>query len=156
MRRSVVLIGLVVLGACRSYAGPADATVAAFVPDGLEIHATHRAEFEVDGRIVALTQVEYGELWDCSSGCVSSKVCAIEDGEEVHLFYASWTTQGEAPLGIEELCPGANLFHGETWPDCEPPGLTHPVTRTAEFAAFVDEQAGQGELRFCVNRYAGL
>jgi hypothetical protein len=120
---SPLTLALVLLVGCgRSYVGPADATLEAFVPAGLDVHDTHRATFTVNGREVALTHVEYGQLMDCASGCFASHVCAIEE-------------------------------HTETYPDCEPPGLSHPVTATAEFAAFARDQIGSGPLRMCVNRY---
>lgn len=145
---SVLGLAWMASGCGRSYVGSADATVTAFVPDGAEVHATHRAEFQVDDRTVALTHVEYGELMDCSSGCFASHVCAIEDGASVLLYDAAWYGEAERPLGIDEICPELGTST-DTRHNCEPPGRTHPVTSTPEFAAFVDEQVGRGELRFC-------
>ena len=152
---AVAGIGVLSSGCGRSYAGQATATVAAFVPAGQTVHETHRATFQVEGREVALTHVEYGELMDCASGCFASSVCAIEDPSATAplLFYAAWNRDAEAPPGMSTACPG--LEGRETWPDCEPPGLTHAVTRTAEFSRFAEEQIGAGDLRFCLNRYEG-
>lgn len=149
---SIHLLAALALSACGvSYDGGADATIEAFVPAGQEIHETQRAVFQIDGREVALTHVEYGELMDCPSGCFASHVCAIEDGESTLLFYASWNASAETPNGVLEECPG--LEDTETWPSCEPSGLRHPVTETAEFRAFAHDQIGSGPLRWCVNRY---
>ncbi|HJL15591.1 MAG TPA: hypothetical protein RMH99_08050 [Sandaracinaceae bacterium LLY-WYZ-13_1] len=148
----LLLTGLSLVACGNTYAGSADATIETFVPDDQPIHETHRATFEYDGREVALTHVEYGALMDCPSGCFAAHVCAIEDGEETLLFYAAWNSAPETPLGVLEECPG--IDGNETWSRCEPAGLTHPVTATAEFSAFVREQVGSGPLRYCVNRYA--
>jgi hypothetical protein len=148
----ICLLGALTLSACGvSYDGPADHTVETLVPAGQEIHETQRAVFQLDGREVALTHVEYGELMDCPSGCFASHVCAIEDGESTLLFYAAWSTPAEMPIGVLEECPG--LEGSETWSSCEPSGLRHPVTETAEFRAFAADQIGSGPLRWCVNRY---
>lgn len=149
--RLSLALGALALVACNTYEGSAAATIATFVPEGHPIHEEHRATFDFEGREVALTHVEYGELMDCSAGCFSSTVCAIEDGEDVLLFYASWHADDETPIGVEEECP--ELDRDETWPRCEPSGLTHPVTETSAFREFARDQIGSGPLRACVNRY---
>jgi len=127
--------------------------VTAFVPSDAPVHCTDAATFCFEGRQVRLVHVEYGELNDCWSGCFASNLCAIEDpaAEAPALFYASWTTGSEAPRGIDEECP--DLSRSETWPDCVPSGLRHPLVVTEPFRDFAAEQEGVGPLRYCVNRY---
>ena len=129
-------------------------TVAAFVPSSAPVHCTDAAAFCFEGRQVRLTHVEYGVLNDCPAGCFSSHVCAIEDpeGAALELFYAAWTNPSETPLGLDTECPG--LSSSETWPNCVPSGLRHPLVETEQFRSFAAAQAGSGPLRWCVNRYA--
>lgn len=129
------------------------ATATAFVPRGAPVHCTDARSFEFEGRTVRLTHVEYGEEHDCPSGCFSSHICAIEDPSlgAPRLFYATWTSALEEPLGVVTECP--NLRNMETWPDCTPSGLEHPVVATAAFRKFADRQMGSGPFRWCVNRY---
>jgi hypothetical protein len=131
------------------------ATVSAFVPGGQPVHCRNAKGFPLQGRVVRLTHAEYGAERDCPSGCFSSHVCAIEDpsASGPALFYAAWNSTEEAPLGIENECPGSTSG-GETWPDCVPSGLRHPLVASAEFRSFADDEAGSGPFRWCVNRYA--
>lgn len=134
--------------------GDASATEAAFVPSGVAIHRSEARRFEVDGREVQITHVEYGELMDCPSGCFASHVCAIEDGEDVLLFHAYWNDEEERPRGIDAECPPATTAFGDTWPDCEPRGRCHALNREPSFQRWAEDQAGQGPFRFCVNQFA--
>ena len=67
------------------------------------------------------------------------------------LFYAAWTTPAEAPPGLESECSG--LSTSETWPDCVPSGLRHPLVDTEGFQRFATAQEGVGPFRWCVNRF---
>lgn len=66
------------------------------------------AEFETDEGPVRLTYVAYGRKNDCSSGCFTSFVCAIEAGERAELYYASWNPgpSDEVPLEWATQRPG--------------------------------------------------
>ena len=147
------------VGSCDggSFDAPVPETVAAFVPLGEPVHSQHAATFDFDGRQVRLTHVEYGARMDCSSGCFSSHVCAIEDGSDVLLFYAFWTTPGEAPVGLSTSCPGLDSGRtSETFPTCEPDGKVHPVVMTDAFASFAERQFGSGPFRWCVNEFVSF
>jgi hypothetical protein len=125
----------------------------AFVPEGQAVHNAESVCFEVGERTVHFTHVEYGELRDCPSGCFSSHVCGVEDPAQSAplLFYAAWNSQDEQPIGIAAECP--TLMSFETWPDCVPSGLRHPLVSTGEFRRFADRESGSGPFRWCVNRY---
>jgi hypothetical protein len=134
------------------YDDEAPRTIVTLVPPGQSIHDQQSMPFELEGREVRLTHVAYGALLDCPSGCFSSHVCAIEDGADVSLFYATWNGAAEAPGFVEEHCP--DLTREETWNECEPPGLVHPVTKTSDFRKFArSDHARSGPYRHCFNRY---
>lgn len=125
----------------------ADATVDALVPEDQEVHCEDSEEFEVDGRTVSFTHVEYGALRDCPSGCFSSHVCAIEDGDGVELYSSFWNDESEKPVGIDAACPnraGANTR------DCETSGKSHPLTETEAFQSLAAME-GSGPFRWCFN-----
>ena len=82
-------------------------------------------------------------------------MCAIEDGEDVQLFYASWNDLDEQPNDLEPAClPEAPEIGGQTWPTCEPPGRCHPLNLEPRFQRWAEEQVGSGPFRFCVNNLA--
>ncbi|MBU1538128.1 hypothetical protein KKF84_22645 [Myxococcota bacterium] len=128
-------------------------TVSEMVPDGVTVHRRYYHAFVLDGRTVRLTHVEYGRFHDCDSGCFASHICAIEDGGRVELMYAFWTENHEAPKVFKTECPDKGDYP-ETWPDCVPKGLKHPLLATGEFYKFAKKEAGRGPFRFCVNRFA--
>ena len=153
MNLRCLALGTFLLIACGApYDEEAPRTIRALVPDGVAVHEQQSMPFDLQGREVRLTHVEYGALNDCPSGCFSSHVCAIEDGSDVLLFYASWTNAAEEPKSVQKDCP--TLTHEETWSDCEPPGLVHSVTQTSDFRGFAhSEHAKEGPFRWCFNRY---
>jgi hypothetical protein len=148
---ALLLLGAAVAsGACERECRPGSApkTRQALLPPGSEVHCENGKTFQVDGHKVRLTHVEYGQLMDCPSGCFSSHVCAIEDGEQVFLLYAAWNTQQEKPAKVDQECP--TLMRDSTWPDCKPSGVTHPLVSSAKFRAFAREEEGYGPFRYCV------
>lgn len=138
--------------ACKRECRPGSApnTRRALVPQGSDVHCERTKTFEVEGRKVRLTHIEYGLLRDCPSGCFSSHVCAVEDGDEVLLFYAAWNAANEKPRGVDRECP--SLMRDETWPDCKSSGWRHPLAENPKFQAFAEGEAGQGPFHVCVNR----
>jgi len=134
----------------------ADRSATTLLPIGVQVHADNCRVFDVDDREVWFSHVEYGELMDCPSGCFASHVCAVEDDGVVLLHYAAWTRPEERPVGIETLCPDlvdTADGSGETWPSCEPPGLSHPINDVAAFRDFAAGEIGRGPFRLCFNRY---
>jgi hypothetical protein len=123
------------------------ATVAALVPSGSPVHCSSAQDFEVQGRSVEFTHVEYGVQQDCPSGCFSSHVCAIEDPSLASpaLYYAYWTTLEEKPAILESLCP----HEFSDTQNCVTPGRMHPLVGTQDFLEFKDEQRGAGPFRWC-------
>jgi hypothetical protein len=93
---------------------------------------------------------------DCPAGCFASHVCAIEDPElpAPALFYAAWTNLAEVVRGLEAECPTLQPSAGETWPDCVPSGLSHPLVDDSQFRSWAEDEAGTGPMRWCINRYA--
>lgn len=139
------------------YAGPVPRTISTLVPPGAEVHGEYYAEFGPEDDPVRLTFVEYGELDDCASSCVSATVCAIEDSTGVELYYAWWNplSTDEFPIDILNQCPGViEEPDGTISGQCEPIGKTHPITETDDFRRFAEENSYSGVFRFCFGDYA--
>jgi hypothetical protein len=132
------------------YAGPVPRTIEAFVPPEAQVHGEYFKEFEVDGEVVRLTFVQYGLRRDCPSGCFSSNLCAIEDDDEVLLYFANWYGPEEEPLQVDAQCPD-NPDGYSTTNYCEAAGKSHPLASTEEFREFAEAQYGTGTFRFCVS-----
>lgn len=131
----------------------AEATVSQIVPDEAPIHYKCSRSFETDAGTAAFTLVDYGEEQDCPSGCITSNLCAIEKGGEAQLFWGGWYSASEAPKTLNQACPNLSEDDLETYPDCEPPGLTHPLTETPAFREFVENQKEGGSFSTCLQRY---
>jgi tetratricopeptide (TPR) repeat protein len=160
--RSALVMGLSVLaaplGACGSdddacRAGSASQTVAALVPSGSPIHCENARSFTVDGRSVRFSHVAYGAREDCPSGCFSSHLCAVEDGDQTQLFYAFWTAAGEQPRALAAECP-ALAPAATTTAGCVPSGALHPLASAPAFRSFAPAQrADDGPFRWCFDAF---
>jgi len=134
------------------------ATLDAYVPSGMPVNCSNAMTFQVEGRQVRMTHVEYGLSPGAGSAWGPSVVCAIEDPAvaEPELFYALWFKG--SPLRPEALmieCPNLPSTANETWPTCVPSGLRNPVVATSAFQSWAEEQfQTSGPFRFCVLHYA--
>lgn len=161
--RTVLGMAFVMLGTMsgceeteKACAGSVPATVAAFVSPAFPVRCMDAANFDLEGRAVRLSHVEYGALVDCASGCFSSHVCAIEDPAlgAPELFVAIWSVPEERPSAVAVDCPDISDDVMQTMPTCVPPGLRHPLVATTDFRDWAArESRSDGPLRWCVNFY---
>jgi hypothetical protein len=130
------------------------ATINTLVPSSATVNCTGKQAFQLTGQTISMVIVPYGQTNDCPSGCFSSEVCSIVDGPDTFLYSAVWYSGGERPLSIPPDCPElGGAEGGDTIRGCtnqQPPGLSHPVTQTAEFQGFQQSQSSNGgKFRFC-------
>ena len=81
----------------------------ALVPPDQVVHCTDSATSCHEGQWVRLVHAQYGELRDCSAGCFSSHVCAIEDPDEASpmLFYAVCVRPAGGSARHRQRVPGS-------------------------------------------------
>jgi len=152
----LLLSGAILLAACDPprCQGSAPRTIEKFVSPGVPVSCEDNEPFELDSGIVNFTSIRYGELMNCDEGsCLSSRLCAIEDVEDVFLYKVRWFNQDERPVGLLEACPGyqepANeldtLECGEL-----ANGREHPLTQSSKFKEFRKNQLSNvGPFHLC-------
>jgi len=137
--------------------GEAAATIARFVLTR-PIYCVDAKSFEIDGKQVSLTHISFGAESDCPAGCETAHICAIEDPTlvEPQLFYGTWISGNDIAPAVRVECPDLPTRPSETWPDCVPSGLRHPLVATSVFRTWAVEEATVpiGPFISCVNRYA--
>lgn len=139
-----------------SFAAEVPLTVEALVPPDVPVLAQHAALFELDGRELRFTHVEYGQVLDCEAGCFASHVCAIEDGSDVQLYFATWTIADPRPLGLDTSCASPPDFWGAPGGTlgCHPEGKRHALAVDPTFLDFARGQVGTGaEFGICFSFY---
>ncbi len=123
------------------------------VPVAAPIQCTGKQLFQFNGRPIYFVIVPYGQLNDCPSGCFSSEVCSIVDGQDTLLYSGVWYSSNERPNSIPPDCPELGTAeYGDTILDCtsQPSGYSHPITQTTEFADFRQSEINNnGHFRFC-------
>lgn len=122
--------------------GEAAATIATFVLTR-PIYCVDARSFDFDGKHVSLTHVSFGAQSDCPAGCETAHICAIEDPAvtEPQLFYGTWVSGNDIAPEVRVECPDLPALPSETWPDCVPSGLRHPLVATAMFRSWAVKEA---------------
>ena len=135
--------------------GSAPRTIETFVPAGVPVTCEDSKSFELDGGIVNFTRVRYGKLMNCAEGdCLSSRLCAIENDEDVFLYKARWfNNPDERPVGLLDACPGYQEPANELdTTECSElaNGRTHPLTESSKFKDFMKSQiSAAGPFNLC-------